>query len=363
MLKIFFSAEDVTRITVLPEPDPIWEIVLSMFRLRGRNLDPALSAWRTAALTRLRRRQLSRPDVAPRDATPPDAAPPEDTRSGSRPAKAVPELSRDLALVFALLPVSGYFADFLTPSESVGADLDTGLEAIRSTPARLLRTDLDLLAAANTLPPAVSGLTRGDSAVMTAVTDAMRSYHEAVLAPMWTRVTGAFEAERTRLGRVALDGGTVGLLDSLSPSMRWRDGVLHVTYPVDQELHLAGRGLTLVPSYFCWRYPVTLRDPDRRPVLVYPINRPHGWVSADGAENDPGTHLGALVGRNRAAVLAAIGGGCSTSDLARRAGVSIAAASQHATVLRNAGLLTSHRHRHAMVHMLTPLGQAMLQGG
>ncbi|GAA1745940.1 ArsR/SmtB family transcription factor [Luedemannella helvata] len=349
MLKIFFSAEDVARITVLSEPDPIWEIVLSLFRLRGRHLDPALSAWRAAALAELRRPHLSRSDPT--------------GPGGDCPGAPRPDLSRQLGFLFALLPVSGYFADFLTPSEAVGTDLDASLEAIRSTPAQLLRLDIDLLAASNPLPSTTAGLARGDTAVMTALTDTMRAYHDAVLAPMWTRVTSAFEAERTRLGRAALDGGVAGLLGSLSPLMSWHDGALHVTYPVDQELHLDGRGLVLVPSYFCWRYPVTLRDPDRRPVLVYPIARPSGWVAPDGTELDPCVQLGALLGRNRAAVLVAVGGGCSTSELARRVGVSIAAASQHATVLRNAGLLMSLRHRHTMVHTLTPLGQAMLHRG
>lgn len=342
MLKIFFAAEDITRIKVLPEPDPIWEIVLSMFRLRGRGLDSALSVWRTAALSELRRPPGGRADTRP------DAA---------------RDLSRELSLVFALLPITGYFADFLTPSNAVGADLDVGLEAIRSTPARLLRADLDLLAAGGPLPAAAAGLARGDSATMTALTDAMRAYYDAVLAPVWSRVTGALAAERHRLGHAALDGGVDGLLNSLSADMRWDDGVLHVTYPVEQELHLDGRGLVLVPSYFCWRYPVTLRDPERAPVLVYPLARPRVFNDPDSADLDPGAQLGALLGRNRAAILAAVNGGCSTSELARRVGVSIAAASQHATVLRNAGLIISRRHRHTMIHTLTSLGLAMLHRG
>ncbi|GAA1796537.1 winged helix-turn-helix domain-containing protein [Luedemannella flava] len=353
MLKIFFAAEDIARIKVLPEPDPIWELVLSMFRLRGRNLDPALSTWRAAALAELRRPYLSRVDpTRPRGARS-DAPRPDPSR----------DLPRELSLVFSLLPVQGYFADFLTPSDAVGADLDAGLEAIRGTPTRLLRADLDLIAAGNVLPTAAGGVARGDAATMTALTDVMRSYYDAVLAPVWSRVAGAFDAERTRLGQVALDGGVVGLLSALSPLMRWDDGVLHVNYPVEQELRLDGRGLVLVPSYFCWRYPVTLRDPDRAPVLVYPLTRPQVWVDPEGIEADPRAQLGALLGRNRAAVLAAVNGGCSTSELARRVGVSLAAASQHATVLRNAGLVNSRRHRHTMVHTLTSLGLAMLHGG
>ena len=64
----------------------------------------------------------------------------------------------------------------------------------------------------------------------------------------------------------------------------------------------------------------------------------------------------------RAAALAAIGDGCSTTDLARRVGISAAAASQHATILRNAGLITSNRERNMVLHSLTPLGVSVLNG-
>ena len=129
-------------------------------------------------------------------------------------------------------------------------------------------------------------------------------------------------------------------------------------YPVDQEMRLDGRGLLLVPSYFCWRYPVTLADPDLPPVLVYPAERAQRPAAA------PSDHraLAALLGGTRAAALAAIGDGCSTTELARRIGISAAAASQHATVLRNAGLIASHRQRNTMLHSVTSLGASVLQG-
>jgi DNA-binding transcriptional ArsR family regulator len=76
----------------------------------------------------------------------------------------------------------------------------------------------------------------------------------------------------------------------------------------------------------------------------------------------PGDALAALLGFTRAAALAAIGTGCSTTELARRVGVSPAAASQHATVLRNAGLVASRREANTMMHSVTPLGSAVLNG-
>ena len=81
---------------------------------------------------------------------------------------------------------------------------------------------------------------------------------------------------------------------------------------------------------------------------------PHG--------NGRGEALGKLLGQNRAIVLSRIADGCTTSELARRAGVSLASASQHATVLREAGLITTRRDGGAVFHSLTSLGAELLAG-
>nr|WP_238355925.1 winged helix-turn-helix domain-containing protein [Kribbella sandramycini] len=70
--------------------------------------------------------------------------------------------------------------------------------------------------------------------------------------------------------------------------------------------------------------------------------------------------LDRLLGANRAAVLALLAQGpLCTTDIATRAGLSPAAASDHARVLREAGLLTTDRSRRA-THTITPTGAALL---
>lgn len=66
------------------------------------------------------------------------------------------------------------------------------------------------------------------------------------------------------------------------------------------------------------------------------------------------------MGRTRAAVLAAAADGCSTTGLARRLGISPATASQHASVLRRAALITTRRDGKAVLHTTTHLGTALL---
>jgi len=323
MLKIFFTGDDLARTRVVPAPDPLWEIVLSLHVLQTRKAGEDYSVWRQAVSA-----DLHRPDVV-------------DT----------------VRFLLALNPARGYFPDFLTPLAGAQG-LDVGLDAIASTPAALLRRDIDILADQSPLPTPVRSLAGGGAAEMTHLSEALRSYFEVALAPHWSNVETAVEADRARRFRAIVEGGTEGLLESLRPAMRWRAGELEVDYPFEQQMHLDGRGLVLVPSYFCWRYPVTLLDPRLPPVLVYPADR----SIAATAHSADRRALGALLGHTRAAVLDAIGDGCSTTDLARRVGVSPAAASQHATVLRNAGLVARQRDRNTVLHTLTALGRAVLSG-
>lgn len=339
MLRIFFSSEDVARTRVAPAADQVWELVLSLHLLQGRSRDPLMAGWR------------------------------RDVSGGLRRDSALGQLR----LLLALNPPRGYFPDFLTPYQSLHG-LEAGLDGIRSTPVVALERDLTVLAAENplSLPGAASALARGDGEALRHLTDSMRAYQVTAIEPYWGRIQAAVEADRSRRARALLDGGTEGLLASLRPAMRWNSGVLEVPdYPVVRELHLDGRGLLLVPSFFCARIPVTLVDPELPPVLVYPVDRLGGLVPApregtglvaSAGQRGGRAALAALIGRTRARVLEVVGDGCSTGEIARRLHVSPAAASQHTSVLRNAGLLVSHRDRNTVLHTLTPLGRAMLDG-
>ncbi|MEW2593103.1 winged helix-turn-helix domain-containing protein [Micromonospora aurantiaca] len=327
MLKIIFSGEDVLRTRVAPAADPLWELVLSLHLLQGRSRDPMMTTWRRTVAHGLR--------------TDTDA--------------------EQYRLLLALNPPRGYFPDFLTPSAS-REGIEAGLDAVRGTPVDMLRRDLTRLAGETALPSSASALARGEPATLHHLTDAMARYQSLAVTPYWARVQAAVEADRARRARAMLDGGAEGLLASLRPNMRWVSGVLEVLdYPDTRELHLDGRGLLLVPSFFCSRTPVALVDPTLPPVLVYPVDRLAGLTPASGAAASPqGEALAALLGRTRSRVLQAADDGCTTGEMARRLRISAAAASQHTTVLRNAGLLVSQRDRNTVLHTLTPLGRAVL---
>ncbi|MEW1842330.1 winged helix-turn-helix domain-containing protein [Nonomuraea angiospora] len=295
----------------------MWEIVLSVQLLQNREGPLLFDSWRHSARTKVQ------PWIGP---------------------------------LLTLAPHAQYFPDFLTPLGPADA-LEEEVEAILATPRARIRAELELLGTQSRLPSWTHRLANGDIRVLDGLGRALRSYHDAVLQSEWPAVQAHIEADRSKRMRAFTDGGVEGLLRSYSPLLRWNPPFLETDYPVPQELVLGGRGLLLLPSYFCCRMPVTLADPDLRPVLVYPVAREvHDRLPCSGNAS-----LAALIGRTRAVILRSIGNGCSTTELSRRAGTSIASASQHTIVLREAGLITTQRHGNAVLHSLTPLGWDLLQ--
>ncbi|MFW5415391.1 winged helix-turn-helix transcriptional regulator [Nocardiopsis sp. CNT-189] len=328
MLRIHFTDADLARTTLADSPDPLWELVMSLHRLQTRQGRAKVADWHTAA-----RRDLAASGLA------------ADVKNRLIP----------------IAPRSRYFPDFLTPAEAAGG-LDAGLDAIAALPRRELDHQLGRVAAhSGRLPGWARALGEGEPRARRELLGLLRGYHRTVLEPRWERITADADADRAVRARAVLSGGTAGLLRSFAPMMRWEPPVLHVAYigGGDIDMHLQGRGLRLIPSYFCWLKPVALADHDLPPVLVYPL---HNGVSRPSALG-PGRAeeaLGALLGTTRAAILFAVADGATTGELAARLSISPAAASHHTRVLRDAGLIVSTRERNRVLHTLTGAGAGLL---
>lgn len=323
MLRIHLTPEDLTRIRVAPAADPLWEIVLSMHVLHGRYGEVAFGAWR---------RSVQAGGLA----------------GWQRP--------------LTLTPPWGYTVDFLTP---VGAptDLDLGLELVLRTPRRSLRREVAQFAAGKRLPRWVRGLAEGELDVLRDLVANLSSYFATFLAPHWAYICARIEAERNRLAVLMLSGGVEQVLNALHPAIRWVAPMLEIDSsggPPDR--YLDGRGIQIVPSFFCCPGPTYLADPDLPFAIAYPISVLPGWYKSPQIVGDePMKSLTALLGTTRAHVFEILAGReRNTSELAKRAGVSLAAASLHAAVLREAGLVVSERRGPSMVHAVTPLGQQFL---
>lgn len=262
-------------------------------------------------------------------------------------------------LLRSLVPYAAYFPDFLTPPvEGVTAGLGEGIDRVLATPRGRLRSELSLLAAAGGNPFSGAALARGDVEALTQLGGGLRVYFEAFLEPVWGRVGVVVGADVAWRSRVLVMGGTRALLGSFGLMARWQAPVLEVDYPVERDLYLQGRGLLLVPSYFCWRRPVGLVDVSLRPVLVYPADKSLAGSSASGFA------LAQLLGSTRAALLheAAVRECGTTSELAGAVGVSLPSGSQQLAVLREAGLVSSRRAGRHVLHVVTPLGMRLLEG-
>ncbi|MEU9116025.1 winged helix-turn-helix domain-containing protein [Streptomyces sp. NPDC048483] len=323
MLRIHFAAGDLARTRVSDGPDPLWESVLSLHQLQERRQDPALDAWRRHVMHHGR---------------------------------------SSLSVLLPLVPARGYFPDFLTPAESADG-FEAGLDALLSTPRSQLRHQIGRLAVDRPVEPWLRSVAEGATPALRRLDEALREYRHHAFGTTWHHIRARVEADRARRTRTQWCHGTDAMLRTFAPCLYWRPPVLEADYPVDSEIHLEGRGLLLIPSYFCRRRPVALADPSLPPTLVYPAC-PSGPgrtppVTAPGSQS---AQLARLMGHTRAAVLESLGTDCTTSELARLAGVSLSSASEHAAVLRGAGLISSSRRRNCVYHRLTPMGLALLDG-
>lgn len=339
MLRVHFTDADLARTRVVTTMNPLWEITGSLHRLQGRRGRWAYADWHRTTQIRLRESGLER-------------------------------ILRNTLL--PLFPKAAYLPDFLTPEEAEFG-LDSGIEAILATPDERVRDEVALLARVAGAPSWVSQL--ADPGVRLEFVGALRAYYEAGIAPFAETIQARVDAERSALARRFLDGGMEGLLSRLGPTMRWQAPILHVDYPAEnRDLHLDGRGIVLIPSYFSWQTPISLADSGLPPVLAYPllhdqmlttpprgISTPLAATSTDRASKSPRSALGILLGHTRATILLAASAGATNGELARAAGVSAPSASKHTTALRDAGLLATNRHGASVLHTLTPLGAALVR--
>ncbi|MEV5545877.1 DUF5937 family protein [Streptomyces sp. NPDC052309] len=182
-----------------------------------------------------------------------------------------------------------------------------------------------------------------------------------LVEPDWPRLHALLEADIAFRSRRLAEHGLGELLPEISAGCAWHAGTLTVAARAEHERHLHGQGLVLMPSVFVWPQVIGTFEPPRQPTLAYPARGiVHLW--SEPAERTPDT-LVRLLGRGRAAVLAALDTPASTTSLARRLELAPSSVSSHLTVLREAGLLTSRRYGRHVVYERTSLGGALATGG
>jgi DNA-binding transcriptional ArsR family regulator len=322
-LRIHFTDADIARTRLKLEIDPMWEIVSSVHILQHGDGGLSFDAWRSQV------RERARWD--------------HDLRSA-------------VHTLVTVAPNAPYFPDFLTPALDV-SDVDEGIDTVLSTPPRRLRAEIDLIRPIGDHAGWLDDLASGRSGALRHLRAAARVYCRCAMAPHLQVIRAALRIEAAERIQAYLREGPEGLLRRLGPATRWTPPVLTVDYPRDRDLYLAGRGLVLIPCYFCLFHPVALADPLLPPVLALPIQAASRLLAG---EHGNGDDLGALLGATRATILRSVLDGNTTTGLASLTGVAPATISHHTGVLRNAGLIATNRDGNCARHCITPLGLRVL---
>ncbi|MGV9249287.1 ArsR/SmtB family transcription factor [Streptomyces sp. NPDC003710] len=329
--RIHFTAEDLARTRVATGPMPSVELDIAVRMVQERSHPVRFGAWRQQAHRRLK----------------PQAR-----------------------MILDLIQPRGASPDFLG-----GQEIDSPeefLQRVRSTPSSQVQHDLARIAERRALPAWVRRLD-DDKDLLKQLWDTWEHVYAQLLGPYWPHIVEYVAAERAVRMRDVLEGGIGRLFAGLNPQhIRWEAPVLHISMAsgFDADLRLEGQGLLLVPSVFGCESPVINPDAQPQPTLTYPAcgdQRPFLLTATPHAKTPDNltASLAKLLGGTRAAVLLAIAErpGCTTRELATTVGIAPASASEHATVLRAAGLIDTVRLKNMALHSPTSTGLALLNSG
>lgn len=270
-----------------------------------------------------------------------------------------------------ILPADDSFLDLITPT--LGArSMPAGIEALHLASRDELRKEVASVVRRRAekgqrpLPAWTMELSERDGTARRNVAAAVEAFHSVAFAGRWGHIQSYLEMAAERMARTVATEGVERLFAGLAPYVTWRAPVLEVHRQLNcHDEQLDGRGLVIIPSMFAWPEPLTLHsivNKDGPMMVVVPVLRDINDFATAWGPRATNEALTALLGRTRAAALQVIAEGCSTTELAQRLGVSPATASEHASILRESGLISSWRHRNAMRHEVTTLGAALLDG-
>ena len=267
-------------------------------------------------------------------------------------------------LLAQVVGADGYMPDFLTADARWDMSPADELAALRAAPVPGMLVDLGKMIARS------SGERQENLRRMHAhperarerIADAWEQVWNAALAPVWPQLERLLRADIAVRARIITTDGLATTAGGLHPNVRWSDGAVRVRLRRHSEdVDCRGSGLVLVPSVMSSWGCMVLTEPPAQPTLFYPAR----GVTAGWARDalDLADSLGALLGPVRAGILLQAHAPRTTSQVAADAGIAVSTASHHLTVLRGAGLVTSSREGNRMLHLRTPLGEALVGAG
>lgn len=264
----------------------------------------------------------------------------------------------DLSLANALLPPKGYIADFLTPPPTTPlADFNDELDVVRSTSAKQVRNDIELLLELGHPRESLEPFLENPRRAVAALGETLAAFWEVAMEPSWPRVRSLLEADLLYRSRRLTDGGVDLLFSDLYPGIEWQGRGLEVFMDCAEEIELGGRGLLLVPTAFACHKASAMTESPWQPTVIYPARGVALlWESASAAPNA----LAKVLGRSRAMLLADLDAPRTTTDLAVRLEMTPGGVSQHLTALRDSGLVSAQRHGRQVLYCRSSLADGLV---
>ncbi|WP_337005404.1 MULTISPECIES: ArsR/SmtB family transcription factor [unclassified Microbacterium] len=267
----------------------------------------------------------------------------------------------DFALLATVIGDDGYLPDFLTTAPRWDLTPAVELAELRAAPLAPMRVDFEKMVVRSTgaRRQALRDMRDHPQQARRMIADAWSAVWDAALAPVWPQLERLLRADIAVRARTIASTGIGGMAGDLHRQVTWGDGAVRVSLRRHSEqVDCRGSGLVLAPSVMSSWGCMVLTEPPAQPTLFYPARGvTAGWArdSADIADA-----LGALLGPARAGMLLRAGTARTTTQIALDAGLAISTASHHLTVLRGAGLIASERDGSRMLHLRTPLGEALV---
>ncbi|GLZ77622.1 transcriptional regulator [Actinorhabdospora filicis] len=225
--------------------------------------------------------------------------------------------------------------DFLFPRPAGREEtFAEGLDRLRGGDPEIVARDIELAYLSAPVPAVLRGT---PERVLARVADSLAAYWDACLAPHWTAMRAALDADAAHRGGLAVTRGLQAMVESLFPTLRWTPGAIFIDDfgQTDWAVTVAGRELRLVPSLFLQRA-TTHSDLNHPPVIYYPARgRGSVWLPRSRVPDA----VEQLVGPTRAALLARLGIPATTTELARETDRTAPMINRHLTALHRAGLL------------------------
>ena len=344
-VSIIFDDDDLARVRLAPRVEPIMEVQAAAHYRRLRE-HPLLGGWGQRTSTAL--------------------------------GPAGGPVLRDLR--------SGAFQVFglgMLPDPARKVDIHGMLDAALSRPTRdWLPLASELKALGMAVPP---GLGEGRPETLDRLGHSVRLFHDVAVDPYWRRLNAAAAAAVSSWAQTMSMQGLEALLRNLRSNVVWRRPVLQLAVDTrictpdcphhrvvaaarthDNRFAVSEHGLTIVPSFFGAELMIWMDwEPKRGPVaklMAVPVDTDVS-IFEPPTTAPPTDPLCELLGPTRSCVLrACLDSDLTTSALARMVGISQSSASEHASVLRAAGLISSVRTGRSVLHRITPIGVALVYG-